>query len=270
MAVQRMFHRTIGIDYSGAATPITRTAKLQVYRADGGNRPQREPIPEARRGAKHWHRRQIAEWLVAQLSGEGPQTLVGIDHAFSFPTRYFHRYNLHRQGWGHFLDDFREYWPTDDDNSTVEDIRYGIGQDRAGDTTWKRVTDLLSGTAKSPFHFDVQGSVAKSTHAGIPWLLRIREQLGDRVHFWPFDGWNPCNGKSVIAEVYPALWSRRFRREEGISDDEHDAYSIAAWLAHADQNGWLPEYFNPNLSPAERAQAHEEGWILGVLGYIAL
>jgi hypothetical protein len=40
------------------------------------------------------------------------------------------------------------------------------------------------------FYFDVQGSVAKSTHAGIQWLRFIRQRLGDRVHFWPFDGWD--------------------------------------------------------------------------------
>ena len=43
--------------------------------------------------------------------------------------------------------------------------------------------------AKSVFHFDVQGSVAKSTRAGIPWLRFIRQRLGARIHFWPFDGW---------------------------------------------------------------------------------
>jgi hypothetical protein len=31
------------------------------------------------------------------------------------------------------------------------------------------------------FHFDVQGSVAKSTHARIPWLRFIRQRLGLRV-----------------------------------------------------------------------------------------
>ena len=29
----------------------------------------------------------------------------------------------------------------------------------------------------------------KSTHAGLPWLLQLRKQAGDRTHFWPFDGW---------------------------------------------------------------------------------
>jgi hypothetical protein len=53
-------------------------------------------------------------------------------------------------------------------------------------------------------------AVAKSTHAGIPWLRFIRHRLGERVHFWPFDGWDISAGRSAIVEVYPALWSRSF------------------------------------------------------------
>ena len=36
---------------------------------------------------------------------------------------------------------------------------------------WLRLTEERAGSTKSVFQFDVQGSVAKSTHAGIPWLL---------------------------------------------------------------------------------------------------
>ena len=43
---------------------------------------------------------------------------------------------------------------------------------------WRRLTEERAGGAKSVFHFDVQGSVAKSTHAGIPWLRFIRQRLG--------------------------------------------------------------------------------------------
>ncbi len=81
-----------------------------------------------------------------------------------------------------------------------------------GNSRWRRLTEERAGGAKSVFHFDVQGSVAKSTHAGIPWLRFIRQRLGERVHFWPFDGWDIPAGRSAVAEVYPALWSRSFAR----------------------------------------------------------
>ena len=61
--------------------------------------------------------------------------------------------------------------------------------ERMGDPRWRRLSEIRARTAKSVFLFDVQGQVAKSTHAGLPWLLYLRRQLGDRVHFWPFDGW---------------------------------------------------------------------------------
>jgi hypothetical protein len=59
-----------------------------------------------------------------------------------------------------------------------------------------------------------------------------RQQLGDRVHFWPFDGWDIPSGKPAIAEVYLALWSRSFANE-GRTWDQHDAFSVAASLSRA-------------------------------------
>lgn len=125
------------------------------------------------------------------------------------------------------------------------------------------LTEERAGRAKSVFHFDVQGSVAKSTHAGIPWLRFIRQRLGSRVHFWPFDGWKIPSGRSGIVEVYPALWSHSFARECR-TNDQHDAYSIAAWLSGADLNGSLVGFLNPSLRQSERTVAEVEGWILGI------
>ena len=109
----------------------------------------------------------------------------------------------------------------------------------------------------------MQGSVAKSTHAGIPWLRFIRQQLGARVHFWPFDGWDSPPGRSAVAEVYPALWKRKFDRADRTSD-QHDAYTIAAWLSRVDRDGGLTALLKPDLTPPERTVARVEGWILGV------
>ena len=102
--------------------------------------------------------------------------------------------------------DFQQHWPTDEDHIYVDFVRegaFGNGAARMGNTRWRRLTEERAGGAKSVFHFDVQGSVAKSTHAGIPWLRFIRQRLGERVHFWPFDGWEIPAGRSAVAEVYP-------------------------------------------------------------------
>ncbi len=94
----------------------------------------------------------------------------------------------------------------------------------------------------------------------------MRQRLGERVHFWPFDGWDIPAGRSAIVEVYPALWSAGFARE-GRTSEQHDAFSIAAWLSRADRDGTLAAFLKPDLTLPERAVARVEGWILGVADY---
>jgi hypothetical protein len=259
-----IFQRYIGIDYSGAETPSSSLTGLRIYLAEGNSAPvEVQPPPSPR---KYWTRRAVAEWLVQQLA-EGPATLVGIDHGFSFPLRYFEKHGL-QPDWPAFLDDFQRHWPTDGDHIYVDFVRDGIrgnGAARTGNRRWRRLSEESAGGAKSVFHFDVPGSVAKSTHAGLPWLRFIRQRLGSRVHFWPFDGWDIPAGRSAIAEVYPSLWRRDFPADDR-TPDQQDAYCIAAWLARADRDAMLPGYLKPDLAPAERAVAQVEGWILGVTG----
>jgi hypothetical protein len=130
-----------------------------------------------------------------------------------------------------------------------------------GDRQWRRLTEQRGRSAKSVFHFDVQGSVAKSTHAGIPWLRFIRRRLGSRVHFWPFDGGDIPAGARPSPRSYPALWSRSFDNE-GRTCDQHDAYSAAAWMRRADLDGSLAAFLNPSLAMPDRAVA--QGWIFEV------
>lgn len=256
------FARAIGIDYSGAETANSSLKGLRVYLAESGSTPREVDPPTSPK--KYWTRRGIAEWLVERLAEDIP-TVVGIDHAFSFPLRYFEVHGL-LPDWPSFLDDFQRHWPTDADHTYVDFVRFGTagnGTARLGSARWRRLTEERSPGAKSVFQFDVQGSVAKSTHAGIPWLRHIRLALGDRVQFWPFDGWDIAAGKSVILEVYPKLWSTEFPTE-GRTPDQHDAYSVAAWLSMAGRDGRLLDAMKTRLMPSEAAVAQVEGWILGV------
>ena len=85
------FAQTIGIDCSGAETADSSLKGLRVYMADLGEAPQEvAPPPSPKR---YWTRRRIAEWLVERLTEDIP-TVVGIDHAFSFPLRYFEVHGL--------------------------------------------------------------------------------------------------------------------------------------------------------------------------------
>ncbi|MEQ1602487.1 MAG: hypothetical protein HOP04_06815 [Methylophilaceae bacterium] len=256
-----LFSRYIGIDYSGAETANSSLKALRVYLAEGDTEPAEVlPLPSSR---KYWTRRGIAEWLIEKLAEDVP-TLVGMDHGFSFPLRYF-EVHLLPPDWPSFLDDFQQHWPTDRDHLYVDFIRigsHGNGAERMGNSRWRRLAEIRCG-AKSVFHFDVPGSVAKSTHAGIPWLRVIRQQLGERVHFWPFDGWDIAAGKSAMAEAYPALWKKNYPGA-GRTADQHDAYSIAAGLRDADREGCLQALLHPEMLARERGEAEVEGWILGV------
>lgn len=256
------FHRYIGIDYSGAKTASCSLSGLRIFQADSQEEPVEVfPPPSSQ---KYWSRRRATEWLIQALK-TGPTTLVGINHAFSFPLRYFEVHQIPPH-WPSFLKDFQHHWPTDAEHTYVDFVRDGLlgtASQRWGNSRWRRLTDILS-RAKSPFHFDVQGSVAKSTHSGLPWLLRLRLELGDRVQFWPFDGWRPQAGCSIIAEVYPALVSRRFPSEDR-NPHQQDAYAIARWMQESDQTGQLSNAFQPCLSSGERAVSQIEGWILGLM-----
>lgn len=257
------FNRYIGIDYSGAETADSSCKGIRVFMAEGASEPaQVQPPPSPRR---YWTRRGLAEWLRKELDKDIP-TLVGIDHAFSFPLAYFEKYRL-SSDWDGFLEDFHQYWPTDAQHTYVCFIREdpsGQGLKRTGERSWPGLTERWTATAKSVFGFGVQGEVATSTHAGLPWLLYLRRQCKRPVHFWPFDGWEIPEGRSVVAEVYPSLWTRRFPPDDRDSD-EQAAYAAASWLQRADRDGSLGGFLNPSLTAEERGIAKIEGWILCVI-----
>lgn len=125
------FVRYIGIDYSGAETPTSSLKGLRVYSGDCQRDPEEVPTPP---GPRHyWTRRAVAEWLVLRLR-EATPTLVGIDHGFSFPLRYFEAHQL-PPDWPAFLDDFQQHWPTDENHLYVDFVRDGVdgnGAARAG------------------------------------------------------------------------------------------------------------------------------------------
>ena len=228
------FELFIGIDYSGAATPTSRLPGLQVFAAAaGGEGCEKWSSPTKSNNGRpvNWTRREIAERLLAEAQS-GRRFLAGIDHCFSFPASYFKRYGL--KTWPAFLDDFVHHWPTHGDHVYVDFVRDGVMQrdhglpppgQRVGKASELRLCERWTSSAKSVFKFDVQGSVAKSSHAGIPWLKWL------------------CDDRSP---------------------DEQDAYATARWMADMASRGALAACFDPPLAPAERALAALEGWILGV------
>ena len=247
------FQQYIGVRYSGRKDPGDPIREIKVYAAVEDHERFQERNQNHPSG--RWSRRDLAEWLLAKITEEEP-AIVGLDHAFSFPQSYMDRNDL--RSWDQFLKDFEENWPTRE--SSVRDLL--PGNPRTGDPDEHRLAGVWTAFPKSVFQFDIQDSLAKSTHAGLPWLGYLR-RAGDRAHFWPFDGWQVPKGRSVVAEVRPARLRHRYKKE-GLSQQEQDAYAICAWLQERDQLGLLRPYFTPPLSDAEKDRARLEGWILGV------
>lgn len=266
------FELFIGIDYSGAQTPTSRLPGLQCYASmPSDDEPTRWASPTRSNYGQHvnWTRREIAEQLRHEAR-RGTRFLAGIDHAFAFPESYMTRYGL--ESWPAFLDDFTTHWPTHRDHVYVDFVRNGDlfrrGEapppgERAGGSDEFRLTERWTSSAKSVFLFDVNGSVAKSSHAGIPWLRWLRAEVGELIHIWPFDGWTPPLDKAVIVEVYPSIFRNRYPRDSRTSDQQ-DAYATARWMADMAVRGALDGYFLLPLTPTERAVAELEGWIFGV------
>jgi hypothetical protein len=119
------------------------------------------PPSASEKRSKNWCRKEVALWLIEQAKEH--TFIVGIDHGFSMPITYFKRYGL--KTWDAFLDDFCEHWPTDQENTYVDSIRNSdeCPPARTGSNDEFRLTEKWTSSAKSVFHFDIQGQVAKST-----------------------------------------------------------------------------------------------------------
>lgn len=252
------FARYIGIDYSGAQTSCSRLNNLRVFAAKSDSAPVRVGPPKGKK--LNWTRKEVAHWCLDQLSGAEP-IIIGIDHGFSFPLSYMERYQI--ASWDHFLEDFHQYWPTDQDDSSVESLRKG--NKRTGLHKEFRLTENWTSSAQSVFKLDGAGTVGKSTHCGIPWIrfLRRNANYSHPPHFWPFDGFEISPNKSAIVEVFPSIFRRRYPKRYKTSD-EHDAMCVVQWLKNMDSRGLLNTYLNPPLTENEKQAARLEGWILGI------
>lgn len=251
------FEEYIGIRYSGRQEPDRPIKGLQVFRAQGDEPPFQEHQRTSADG--QWSRQSLAEYLFERLR-EGPSTIVGLDHAFSFPVSFLDRYKL--DTWWQFLRDFEEHWPAH--QTSLRDLL--PGNEREGDPTEQRLTGRWGAYEPSIFRWsrsDGRDTRGRATHAGLPWLNYLRKSL-DHTHFWPFDGFEVPRDWSVVAEVRHERLVGRYGRE-GLTEHAQQAYAICAWLQERDRNDLLAPYFSPPLAEEERAKALREGWILGVM-----
>ncbi|WP_428911563.1 hypothetical protein [Niallia sp. Krafla_26] len=255
----------IGIDYSGRGEPFQRTSGIQVVEMNQNGQFKRVS-PDEKGRTFSWSRREVFVYLQKRISEPNQRMIIGIDHSFSFPFSYFKDNQL--QNWEEFLAHFQHLWNTKE--QTVRACKERVDDYR--NHTELRLTETYTASAKSAWNFEQKtGTVAYSTHAGLPWIYELRKSCEELLHVWPYDGWNPSSAESVLAEVYPALFYKRFQQfdREFPFDwprDAQDAYVIAAWLRERDRNGTLTQYFEVNTLTKEEKQLalQYEGWILGV------
>ena len=258
------FFKHIGIDYSGAGSPKSPQTGIRVFESASGNWPT-EQKPAS---GYNWSRQDVALYLLSELSASSP-VIIGIDHGFSYPDSFFTQNNL--KNWDEFLSKFALHWPTC--QQSIKDIRLQDSVDpwhQASDDL--RLTERWTAGASSVRQFAIMnGNVAYSSHAGIGWLIYLRNQCrGNNIplHFWPFDGWDFPAGSSVVVEMFPSIIKRRLDCGEIATQwKSHQlaAYAMARWLSTTDNNDFLDKYCSVILTASDKAVAQKEGWIYGLL-----
>ncbi len=155
-------------------------------------------------------REKVVEWLINAAHAE-PDTVVGLDFAFSFP-----RWWCERQGWG----SPREAWTVmEAQGEKLLDTcappfwgRPGKPNSQDPDRSYRRTDrETRAGGAKSVFQIGGAGAVGTASIRGMPHLLTL---AADIFSVWPFD--SPRSSR--IVEIYPraltgavrkSSWSRR-------------------------------------------------------------
>ena len=256
-----LFDRYIGMDYSGAETPETSLFGLRVYIAEGKPPPRGKAATEPPEVLDAQRAGRVALAILQEMSKNHRRHRSRL----FIPPSYFDRYKI-KQDWDAFLDDFCDHWPTDAPHIYVDFIRDGLhgkGSERQGNSAWLRITEKHAPGTQSVFKFDVQGSVAKSTFAGIPWL---RDCEGRMVHLsisGPLTvGYPQMTVMSLQRCILPSFVADILLRTR--HGHQQDAYATCRWLQEMDHYDYLPRFFDPPLTPDERKAAAVEGWILGV------
>lgn len=288
----RNFNHYVGIDWSGAKAPKITNAIAVARCHRGKTAPTLIACPTSREA--------VAEWIIAQAQSD-QRTLIGIDCNFGYAEavgliQFGHHYN-YRDLWGavnrssHDQNNFFAggYWQNNPHFWTQ-------GKKPDGFAMPQRLTEKACGQAgfgwpESPFKLIGAKQVGKGGLAGMRMAIYLKETLGARIAFWPFE--SDCDYDAatiVMTEIYPRQFIRRAHMghkkirtsdalseclnqmgsqpytDGAITDHITDALISAAGLRHlCGQDKLIPNHISQpvGLSPELAAR---EGWIFGIEG----
>jgi hypothetical protein len=294
----RNFDRFIGIDWSGALSPV-HTRAISVAQCTQASPVQ--PVQPPHKN-KYWSRAAVGDFIKNLASRSNNRTLIGIDANFGYAGE------IVQEQFGADANHL-DIW------SAVENASLGAPNYFAGgywqscpNYFWtegkmssamrfpKRHTELACGNAgfgwpESPFKLIGAKQVGKGGLAAMRLALNLKRACGDLVCIWPFEHQIADKARVVITEIYPrqflmrcghGLTKIRNARDletaltyfgasaeiiHNFSDHDADAIVSAAglrWLCGKGET--IPDDLAyPALALAARGKCSTaEGWIFGV------
>ncbi|MFP4314165.1 MAG: hypothetical protein ACLFR0_07545 [Alphaproteobacteria bacterium] len=290
------FERFIGIDWSGAKTPI-HTKTVAVAECAKGVEPPNLIAPITPKG---WSRADVSKWI-KNLTLSSKRILIGIDANFGYAQEIaqaqFGNNVSYLDVWrevektcaatpNYFAQGFWETWPQ---------YFWSEGKKPAHITLPRRMVENACGQAglgwpESPFKLIGPKQVGKGGLAVMRMAYDLKKELGDKICIWPFEHEIADSAQIVISEIYPRQFLKRsghgnakittlpqlntalsyfqtkpIKDMADISDHDSDALISAAglrWLCGREE--FIPRALHyPALAPDQRS-SRVEGWIFGV------
>ncbi len=287
------FDMFVGIDWSGAKSPIKSPAISVAYTLRG----HETPVILSDLDSRH----EIALWIQKKAKEE-KRILIGIDCNFGYAREtgqkhFGQRYN-YQDLWSEVnrtsqdLDNFyaQGFWT----DPRFRDDFWITGAQRPDFKINRRQTEIACqriglGSPESPFKLIGAKQVGKGGLAGMRLAYHLTQQLGSTVCLWPFQLQHLNQAKIVITEIYPRLFIRMasqqakkirsipdlnhilsyfqthpFHSDIKINDHKADAIISAAGLRFlCGSNATIPDTISAPFGMTADI-ASTEGWIFGV------
>lgn len=287
------FDRFIGIDWSGAKSPIF-TKSISVAECSNIGTPKLLN--------QKWSRQGVADYIESLLE-KNERILIGIDCNFGYASDILERqigvgknaFDLWAEVEKYYtgIPNFfaGQFWV----NKKYAPYFWTGGKMPDGFQMPQRLTEIKCrdngfGNPESPFKMIGAKQVGKGGLSGMRMAHYLKQRHGHKIAIWPFDNIEICNQATiVITEIYPRQFIKRaqfgqkkirnsddlntilFRLnsaaflEDFHSDHDSDAIISAAGLRHlcGDKNELPTTLSHPHEN---QLRLQQEGWIFGV-GY---